>query len=157
MHPAGDAPRKSRTPQQMREGVQQVRQVVQEMHPNRKEPSLRATVKRDSPDFSSWPSIPSEQVLADWLVLRKRKRADNSKTAMSRIGAELHKALGLGFSVEDCISEAVARSWQGFKADWMHPDKTNGASHAQANQPRPSNVDRIRAAAALRKAQQADG
>ena len=81
------------------------------------------------PNFSTWPSEPSPQVLADWLTLRKRKRADTSATAMSRIGAELHKAAAVGFSVDDCLAEAIARGWTGIKADWMQTNKPNGANH----------------------------
>ena len=76
-------------------------------------------VSADAFDFSSWPSMPSNQLMADWIKVRKAKRAAITQTAINSIGKELHKAAALGYTVDDALSAAVSSGWQGFKADWL--------------------------------------
>ena len=56
------------------------------------------------------------EVAEDWMHVRKTKRAANTETAFKRIKQEIEKT---GLSADECISIAVARSWQGFQADWV--------------------------------------
>ena len=58
----------------------------------------------------------SSQTWADFLALRKQKRADLSQTALAEIEREAVKA---GWSLESALAECVARGWQAFKADWV--------------------------------------
>jgi hypothetical protein len=100
---------------------------VREPDPNHKEPSRTVTKSSSAQgadlDFSSWPSVPSPQVLADWLDVRKRKRAPVTTTAMRGMGAQLHRAAGLGFDVDAALTECVLRNWQGLNADWLQPNQ----------------------------------
>ena len=73
----------------------------------------------DKFDFSKWPKPPDEQIFIDWLAMRKIKKAPVTKTVINTIGNEITKAVAKGFTVDNCLAEAVTRSWQGFKADWM--------------------------------------
>ena len=109
----------------------------------------------DNLDFSTWPSRPSEQVLIDWLHLRRKRGADVTPTVMKSFGKELHKAAAMGFTVDDCLTKCCARNWQGFEAWWLekgtgppergaNPNRTAshpGGTHATP-QPRESLVDR---------------
>ncbi len=70
-------------------------------------------------DFSSWPSMPSQQVMDDWLAMRKTKRASVSQTVISRFGKQLQLAGVDGLTVDDCLGECIERNWMGFKAEWM--------------------------------------
>lgn len=70
-------------------------------------------------DYSSWPEMPDEQILKDWLTARSKARAVHSQTAINTIGKELHKAVAMGYTVNQCGEEAATRGWRGFKADWM--------------------------------------
>lgn len=70
-------------------------------------------------DFSSWPSKPSEPVLVAWLAHRKKKHADNSELAMTRMGNELQGAIAKGWTVDDAITEQIFRNWTGLKAEWL--------------------------------------
>jgi hypothetical protein len=106
---------------------------VRQADPNRKEPSGTVKKKEQSLDFASWPSEPSPQVLADWLDLRKRKRAPVTDTAMRGMGAQLHRALALGYDVDAALTECVLRGWQGLNADWLQP--TNRTRAGPAPQP----------------------
>jgi hypothetical protein len=70
-------------------------------------------------DYSCWPDQPSAQVMADWLAMRKRLKADVSQTAINRLAKHLHDAAGAGYSVDDCLGECVAKGWKGFELAWL--------------------------------------
>lgn len=74
--------------------------------------------KKSEFDFSSWPEKPSEQVLADWMKVRKEQRAPLTQTAITRMAGELHQAHAGGMSVDDCIGLAAEKGWRGFKYQW---------------------------------------
>ncbi|MBQ4836064.1 helix-turn-helix domain-containing protein [Pseudoalteromonas luteoviolacea] len=82
------------------------------------EPNKNKTKK--SLDYSCWPSMPTPQVLDDWLAMRKRKRANVTQTVINRFAKELKIAAEHGVSVDDCLSECVFRNWQGFEFEWMN-------------------------------------
>ncbi|NRD72681.1 helix-turn-helix domain-containing protein [Shewanella sp. VB17] len=85
--------------------------------------SLQANVKKSSQtqalNFSSWPGMPSEQALADWMAMRKRKKSDLNQTAVNRLARHLHEAVAVGYSVDDCIAICATRGWLGFEARWL--------------------------------------
>jgi uncharacterized protein YdaU (DUF1376 family) len=68
-----------------------------------------------------------EQVWADFLALRKVKKAPITVTALAGIIREADKA---NWSLNRAISECVARGWTGFKAEWVEA-KQNYAQKAQ--------------------------
>jgi len=84
-----------------------------------RKPSRSAPAVPKKLDFSSWPEMPSDQVMQDWVSMRKDKRSKISQTVVDRLAKELHKAAAVGMSVDDCLSECVVRGWQGFKFEWM--------------------------------------
>lgn len=59
-----------------------------------------------------------QQVLQDWLSLRKQKRAEPTQTAIDRIVKEAAKA---GLSLNDALIVACSRGWTGFEAAWVVP------------------------------------
>ncbi len=69
-----------------------------------------------------------EEVLEDWLEVRKTKRSPVTKTAWSRINIELCKYMG---DKIEAFETMVERGWTGFKADWMA--NTNNKSITSAN------------------------
>ena len=75
--------------------------------------------KNSELDFSSWPELPSKQVMADWQSTRKKKRAVISQTVIDEFGKELHRAHNAGFSVDQCLIACVVHNWQGFKLEWL--------------------------------------
>ncbi|EXF95779.1 replication protein [Pseudomonas fluorescens HK44] len=60
-----------------------------------------------------------DQLLVDWLALRKTKRAAVSLTVWDALNAELTKCAELGILAKDAMTEALSAGWQGFKADWI--------------------------------------
>ena len=55
------------------------------------------------------------QVAADWLAVRKAKRAALTQTALDDVVSEAGKA---GISVAQAVRICAARGWQGFRASW---------------------------------------
>jgi len=67
-----------------------------------------------------------ESVASDWMAVRKTKKASNTETAFNAILTEIKKT---NLSPNDCITEAVARSWQGFKSQWIiNQQQQNGTT-----------------------------
>ena len=82
-------------------------------------------------DYSSWPSLPDKQIFKDWMTARVKAKGINSQTAINTIGRELHKAVEMGFTVNECGEAAGTAVWKGFKAEWMK----NNAGQQQNAQP----------------------
>ena len=71
-----------------------------------------------------------QQVAVDWLLLRKKKKAPPTMTAIRGIIREANKA---GMSLNDAIEESCNRGWTGFKAEWVMKDRPKLTQH-QINQ-----------------------
>jgi len=100
---------------------------------------VRSQVKNPPLDFSSWPQMPSEQTLADWVAMRKRQKANISQTVINRFSKELHVAVGAGMTVDECLAECVTRNWRGFEYSWTTSGKGAGVPRGGAKYPRDSN------------------
>lgn len=70
-------------------------------------------------DFSCWPGIPSQGLMTEWKALRKRMKATVTQTVVNRTGKELHKAVAMGFTVDQCFEQWIYKGWRGFEAEWM--------------------------------------
>jgi len=91
------------------------------------ESNKRARARASKPSASlSCPPDVDQQVFADWLAVRKAKRAGPvTPTVLSGIRAEAMKA---GISLQDAIAHCCLAGWQGFRADWYlskSPKMTN--------------------------------
>jgi hypothetical protein len=82
--------------------------------PARKRAGSRAHVER--------PDDVSEQTWADFLELRKSKRAPLTATALAGIAREADKA---GMSLQDAIALCCERGWQSINARWIS-EKSSG-------------------------------
>lgn len=67
-------------------------------------------------------------VFADFLAIRKAKRAPLTATALAGIGREAAKA---GISLADALAVCCERGWVGFRADWYG----EGSATSQAARP----------------------
>lgn len=66
------------------------------------------------------PNAIPEQLLLDWIALRKSKRAATTATVWDSLNAELVKCrVEHGIDVQTAMTEALSAGWQGFKADWI--------------------------------------
>ncbi|MGE8452804.1 MAG: replication protein [Pseudomonadales bacterium] len=84
-----------------------------EPKPDRKAPFGLAQLLADNPH-----QVP-EQLLSDWLVQRKAKKAVVTQTVWSTVNTELAKCADAGISASTAITEALSAGWQGFKASWV--------------------------------------
>ena len=72
------------------------------------------------------------QHAADWLVVRKTKRAPLTKTSWDGVKSEAAKA---GISPDKAVQVCAKESWQGFKATWYRNLQNNnsGSHHGNSN------------------------
>ena len=71
----------------------------------------------------------SEQAAADWLTVRKAKRAPLTDTVLSSLVTESSKA---GLSVNEAVQLCAERSWQGFKASYLNGTETTQPNRVDA-------------------------
>lgn len=97
------------------------KEILKDFTPQEKNPPSPSATKKQKTelDYSSWPSMPDQQILSDWIQHRKTNKAPVSQTVLNTFGKELHLAAQMGFSVDECLSESITRGWRGFKAQWM--------------------------------------
>jgi hypothetical protein len=70
-------------------------------------------------DFSKWPEMPSDQVMASHMAMRKKNKYPLTQDSVDRIGNQLAKAKVFGLTVDGCIGQATESCWRGFKAEWV--------------------------------------
>ncbi|MCK4706223.1 MAG: hypothetical protein KAT90_12130 [Gammaproteobacteria bacterium] len=85
-------------------------------------------------DYSCWPSLPDKQIMDDWLIMRKRLKAPVSQTVINRLGKHLYEAVNAGYSINDCMGEAVTRNWKGFKLEWMQNSASQNNNSSQKDE-----------------------
>lgn len=81
----------------------------------------------------------SETIAADWIQLRKTKKAAITKTAIDGIQREADKA---GISLQDALRICCERGWAGFDASWDWKPKDGQAGFQTAAERRSANTDR---------------
>ena len=57
-----------------------------------------------------------EQIILDWLIVRKNKKASNTETAFNKLKREIEKSK---LPANECVKIAVERNWQGFEYEWI--------------------------------------
>lgn len=105
-------------------------------------PEKKSRKPKSELDYSVWGESIDQQLLTDWLTVRRTKRAAVTQTVLDAAGSEFRKAASFGYTVNDCLRCWVAAGWQGFKFEWMQNQLTKtGGNHA--GQPKPSLIDRF--------------
>jgi hypothetical protein len=102
-----------------------------------KETSIEPSRKQEAPARKRADSLPcpdgvTDDTWADWLLLRKAKRAPVSGTVLRQAKAEAVKA---GISLEAFLRIWCARGSQGLEASWLKPNERGKAD--QGDKPRP--------------------
>lgn len=89
--------------------------------------SLRSEVeaprKRAATPQVARPGDVAEQTWADWLALRKAKKAPVTETVIQQASREADKA---GMPLDDFLRVWCARGSQGLQADWLKPNERTG-------------------------------
>jgi hypothetical protein len=91
-------------------------------------------IKNTAPLGELFPGV-SEQVLEDFEAVRKKLRAEITKTAADGIAREAAKA---GIALEDALRMCCERGWRGFKAEWV------SSQPARASPTATSSIDKHR-------------
>lgn len=73
----------------------------------------------------------SDELWADWIKLRKRKRTTVTQRVIDGIAKEAGKA---GLSLADAMETQIERGWSSFKAEWV---SRSGGSRLPANRSKP--------------------
>jgi hypothetical protein len=71
----------------------------------------------------------NKEILEDWLIVRKNKKASNTKTAFNGLIPEIKKS---GLTTNDAIRYAANKSWAGFKADWYFNEEKKQTTAVKA-------------------------
>src|SRR5690606_11056613 len=97
----------------------------------------KINVRRKAPalEFSAWPAEPRAEVIADYLRHRREIKAPLTQTALNRLGTEAHRALEMGYSVDDFLAECMLRGWRGGKASWLERRNEPRAGQASGFDP----------------------
>lgn len=82
----------------------------------------RTKTKKQKKPTEGVPEGVSPKVWQDFLVMRRAKHAPVTETVLNRIVAEAAK---VGWTLEQAVTEMVARNWQGFRSDWVIRDRGN--------------------------------
>ncbi|MCP4394855.1 MAG: hypothetical protein GY804_11415 [Alphaproteobacteria bacterium] len=80
------------------------------------------------------------ETLADWLTVRKNKKASNTKTAFNGLIREITKS---GLMVNDAIEYAASKSWSGFKAQWYENEQPKHQGVKQYSDVTAQNINTI--------------
>ena len=92
------------------------------------------TIKQE-PVVKTKPMSPPDGVnpaiWADFLVIRKAKKAPVTAAAIAGIEREARKAQ---WSLEKALVECCARGWAGFKAEWVNKEQQQNKTQHQINQ-----------------------
>ncbi len=62
-----------------------------------------------------------KQIIEDWLIVRKNKKASNTQTAFNKL---IEKIKLSGLTANECIRISVENNWAGFDINWTN--KSNG-------------------------------
>ena len=84
----------------------------------------------------------NEQLISDWLQVRKAKKAGNTKTALNGFMNQVEKS---GLPLNTVLEICVIRSWQGFNVDWLKNIDLSEFQPKQAT-PAPQNLKTVKGA-----------
>lgn len=107
---------------------------VRQADTNRQEPSrtVSKATKKQRADALPCPDDVSPQTWADWLALRKAKKAPVTETVVKQARVEARKA---GITFEAFLAVWCARGSQGLQADWLKPSERAGPAPGRFAQP----------------------
>ena len=84
------------------------------------------------------------QLISDWLVVRKNKKAANTKTSFDGFVRELKKS---NLEVNTALKICVERNWQGFNSGWLNNiDLSIYQQTSQKSEQAPQNLKTVKGA-----------
>ena len=110
------------------------------------QPTIKKRIKRESGAEAFDPlrflidNGTDHQTASDYLELRRSKKAVATHTALNAIASEARKA---GMTLQAALVTCCARSWVGFKADWITGDPWPPGSARSGPSQRPEKFDPV--------------
>jgi len=82
------------------------------------------------PTFSFYHSLlklsGKENLVSDWLKVRKNKKATNTETAFNKFITQVEKS---GYSINEVLEKCIEKSWSGFDSDWFKKETNKSVSN----------------------------
>ena len=82
------------------------------------------------PTFSFYHSLiklsGKENLVSDWLRVRKTKKATNTETAYNKFINQVEKS---GYSINEVLEKCIEKSWSGFDSDWFKKETAKPISN----------------------------
>lgn len=103
----------------------------------KKEKEKKDQKQKTAPNGDWFDGVP-EQVIHDFKALRRKLRAEITKTAMDGIKREAARA---GITLTDALRMCCERGWRGFKAEWVQD--RGGLRGGDADQASPASMRRL--------------
>lgn len=69
-----------------------------------------------------------QELISDWLKVRAKKKATNTKTAFNAFRRELENS---GMDINEVLTLCIERDWKGFKSEWITKMDNNGETDEQ--------------------------
>ncbi|HEX8957010.1 MAG TPA: DUF1376 domain-containing protein [Burkholderiaceae bacterium] len=91
-------------------------------------PNIHQPKKSKAPLGDLFPGV-SAQVLDDFAAVRRKLRAEITRTAADGIAREAARA---GLALEDALRLCCERGWRGFKAEWVAAERKAGPANGGA-------------------------
>lgn len=82
--------------------------------------------------FESNPFDIPDDLLSDWVIIRKKKRQAITVTAWNGLNKELAKCYEKGIDAVEAFEEMVNRGWSTLKTDWIEQKKSHFDNHSTA-------------------------
>lgn len=80
--------------------------------------------------FESLKSLGAEEnLIKDWMKVRKSKKATNTETAFNLFSAQVEKS---GKSINEVLKICIEKDWKGFNSDWIITEKTEKQKNEEA-------------------------
>lgn len=101
-----------------------------EQEEEKEEEKEEEEVKRFNFKNSLLELIDNKQLVEDWMLVRRNKKASNTETAFFGFINEAKKS---GLSLNEILTECVTNSWAGFKSEWIKKNNY-GSRNSKGNE-----------------------
>jgi hypothetical protein len=111
-----------------------IKQLNKEQLTNKQILELRNILDKNDTQFNFKNSIidlgVEKQIAEDWIKVRAKKKAANTKTAFNGIKKQIEIS---GVPANECVKIAAEKSWQGLKAEWINNEIKSHPSNKSKN------------------------
>jgi hypothetical protein len=111
-----------------------IRGGITEVIPKEKNSKVKEIKEKYSYKKNLLEFVDNEQLVDDFISMRKTKKAPLSKTAFDLLKNECDRN---NFELEEALTISIQQNWQGFKVDWVNNLKKNEKEKGSAEKEKP--------------------